>query len=101
MGITGDQRRALQMLADSPEGCTVPMMLAYGCAIVALRRLVRDQLAMTARERVPRARRTITVVRLRITNAGRRALASSRLLPSERVLPVEPVARLDQGREPR
>jgi plasmid stabilization system protein ParE len=74
MGITGHQRRALQMLADSPDGCTVPTMLAYGCAIVALRRMVRDQLATAARERAPRARRTVTVVRLRITDAGRRAL---------------------------
>jgi hypothetical protein len=73
MGITGDQRRALQMLADSPDGCAVPMMLAYGCAIVALRRLVRNQLATAVRERAPRVQRT-TVVRLRITDAGRRVL---------------------------
>jgi hypothetical protein len=76
MGITGDQRRALQMLADSPDGCAVPMMLAYGCAIVALRRLVRNQLATAVRERAPRAPRAhrTTVVRLRITDAGRRML---------------------------
>jgi hypothetical protein len=63
------------MLADSPEERPVPMMLASGCAIGALRRLVRDQLATAARERAPRAR-TITVVRLRITDAGRCKLAS-------------------------
>ena len=72
---------------NSPEGRPVPMMLASGCAIGALRRLVRDQLATAARERAPRARRTITVVRLRITDAGRRKLAGS-----ERALPVDAVA---------
>jgi hypothetical protein len=75
MGITGDQRRALQMIADSPDGCAVPMMLAYGCAIAELRRLVRNQLATAVRERAPHAQRTTTVVRLRITHAGRRVLA--------------------------
>jgi len=45
MGITRDQRQALEMLAASTNGYSVPMMLAQGCGIVALRRLVRDQLA--------------------------------------------------------
>jgi hypothetical protein len=79
MGITGDQRQALEMFAASPNGYSVPMMLAEGCGIVALRRLVRDQLATAARERVAQARRTRTVVRLRITDAGRRTLARSSL----------------------
>jgi len=74
MGITDDQRQALRMLADSPEGCTVPMMLARGCAIMELRRLVRGELATAGRERVPRSRPSGTVVRLRITQAGRRCL---------------------------
>jgi hypothetical protein len=79
MGINDDQRQALRMLADSPEGCTVPMMLAHGCAVMELRRLVRAQLATAGRERVPRSRPSSSIVRLRITQAGRRALAAAAL----------------------
>ena len=63
------------MLAGSVHGNTESIMLAHGFAIGVLRDLVRDGLATAAREMVVSGRRRITVTRLRITDAGRRALA--------------------------
>ena len=75
MAISPEQRQALEMLAGSPHGCTESIMMVHGCAIGVLRDLVRDGLATAAREMVVSGRRRITVTRLRITDAGRRALA--------------------------
>jgi hypothetical protein len=45
MAVSGEQRRALQMLADSPLGATEVIMLAHGFTNVMLDSLVRDGLA--------------------------------------------------------
>jgi hypothetical protein len=45
MAITPDQRRALQMLAGSPHGCTEAIMLAHGFTDQILGRLVLNGLA--------------------------------------------------------
>jgi hypothetical protein len=70
-----DQRRALKLLAGSPRGCTESIMLAHGFRIEMLAQLVRDGLASAAPESVRAGGRSIEVVRLQITGAGRRALA--------------------------
>jgi hypothetical protein len=75
MAITADEREALRMLVGSPHGCSESIMLAHGFAIGMLRDLVRNEFATADREFVRAGRRTITIVRLRITEAGRRALA--------------------------
>jgi hypothetical protein len=49
--------------------------VAHGCAIGVLRDLVRDGLATAASETTVAGRRRIMVTRLRITGAGRLALA--------------------------
>jgi hypothetical protein len=74
MVLTTGQRQALELLADAAHGCTVPLMLGRGCDVVALRHLARYRLAVADRVRVPGNRRD-TVVRLRISDAGRSALA--------------------------
>jgi hypothetical protein len=75
--LTNNQRRALTLLANSMYGCTVPHMLSRGCTLAALRHLARSRLTVTDRVREPGRPGTLTVVRLRISNAGRKALAQS------------------------
>jgi hypothetical protein len=75
MALAADQRSALQMLAGTPHGSTESIMLAHGFAIGMLRDLVRDGLATAQREKVREGKQYITVTRLRITDAGRRAMA--------------------------
>ena len=75
MALSTEQRRALEMLAGSPHGCTESIMMAHGCAIGVLRDFVRDGLATAASETTVAGRRRIMVTRLRITGAGRLALA--------------------------
>jgi hypothetical protein len=74
MVLTNSQREALKLLANAADGYTVPFMLGRGCSVVALRRLTRCGLAITDRVRGPGKRR-LTIARLRISDAGRRALA--------------------------
>jgi hypothetical protein len=75
MRLAVDQRDVLQMLANAADGCTVPALLDYGYTVTTLRRLVRSQLAVAERVHIPGVRRSLTAVRLRISDAGRRALA--------------------------
>jgi hypothetical protein len=74
MVLTTGQRQALELLADAAHGCTVPLMLGRGCDVMALRHLARHRLAVADRVRV-RGGRSDTVVRLRISDDGRKALA--------------------------
>jgi hypothetical protein len=72
-----DQRRALELLAGSMRGLTKSIMLMHGFTNDRLAGLVRDGLATAKLEHVRAGRRAIEVTRLRITDAGRRALTSS------------------------
>lgn len=63
------------MLAGSPDGATEAVMLAHGFAVELLLDLFRDGLVTAKVERMRVADRWINVVRVRITDAGRRALA--------------------------
>jgi hypothetical protein len=73
-----DRRRALELLASCRDGCTEAMMLAHGFTIPQMVELVRAGLAMATADRVVAGRRTIKVARVRITEAGRRALAETK-----------------------
>jgi hypothetical protein len=75
MAVSGEQRRALQMLAGSPLGATEAMMLAHGFTNTTLDALVRDGLATTERRAMRAGRKPITVTWFAITDAGRQALA--------------------------
>jgi hypothetical protein len=70
-----DRRRALELLAGSREGCTKAMMRAHGFSIDMLVELVKVGLATTKRERMVAGGRQTDVARVRITEAGRQALA--------------------------
>jgi hypothetical protein len=73
--IKPTRRRALELLASCPDGCTEAIMLAHGCTIPQVVELIRAGLASAHTERVVAGGRPIEVTHVRITEAGRRALS--------------------------
>jgi hypothetical protein len=77
MKLSADQRKAIQMLASShAAGATEALLLAHGFTIEQLAELVHAGLvtAMPERVRSGSSDKVIEVTRVRITEAGRRAL---------------------------
>jgi hypothetical protein len=72
--VTADQRHALILLARSPMGRTETFMLLHGCTPQLLGSLILAKLVTASKTRVGRGRQ-IEVIRMRITDAGRHALA--------------------------
>ena len=70
-----DRRRALELLAESRYGYTKAILRAHGFSIDMMIELVKAGLATTKRERMVADGRQTGVVRVRITAAGRQALA--------------------------
>ena len=73
----GEQKRALQLLAGSPHGCTEAIMLAHGFTAELLVDLVHDGLAKAVPGIMYAGKRPIEVTKLRITDLGRQALADT------------------------
>jgi hypothetical protein len=73
-GPKPDRRRALELLAASNDGATEAIMLAHGFTVEQLVELVRSGLASATPERVVAGKRAMQMTRVRITEAGRRAL---------------------------
>jgi len=73
-----DRSRALELLATSPDGATEAVMLAHGFTVPLMVELVRAGLASATPERVVAGKRATQVTRVRITEAGRRALARTK-----------------------
>jgi hypothetical protein len=69
--LSAEQRRALQLLADIPFGVTETAMSVNGFARQTIVRLLRAGLATTERDNLKAGQ---SIGRLRITEAGRRAL---------------------------
>jgi hypothetical protein len=72
------RRRALDLLEHNRDGCTEAIMLAHGFTADMLVELVTARLAIAQTERMVAGRRPVEVIRFRITEAGRRALAELR-----------------------
>jgi hypothetical protein len=73
-GLNKEQRHALALLASIPHGITEDLLaLAHGFDRAMITRLVDTGLA-TAQREIVSGRATIEVVRIRISDAGRRAL---------------------------
>jgi hypothetical protein len=70
-----DRRRALELLAASRDGATEAIMRAHGFTGEQMVELVRDGLASATAERVRAGKHEMEVATVRITEAGRRALA--------------------------
>jgi hypothetical protein len=73
--LSKEKRRALQLLARSPNGCTEALMMAHGFELVMLAKLVIDGLAVAVDHSTMAGRRRMKVVWLQITPAGRKAIA--------------------------
>jgi hypothetical protein len=69
------EHRLLAMLAESVDGCTDVLLVAHGFDFELMARLVRERLATATPERTFAAGNPIEVTRVRITDAGRLALA--------------------------
>ena len=73
---SAERRRALELLDASPDGCPAAILLAHGFKTELLAGLVNERLATAAPERVKAGARAVEVIRIKITDAGRRALAA-------------------------
>ena len=71
-----DRRRALELLASSPDGCTEALMVANGFTIELLLELLRTGLATAHAERRIVDGKMTEVARMGITDEGRRLLES-------------------------
>ena len=69
-----DWRRALEVLANSPEGATEALLFAHGLLYKAITGLVDSGLATSTIEPFLADGRLVKVMRFRITEAGRVAL---------------------------
>jgi hypothetical protein len=67
-------RQALELLAVDPRGLAEALLLTYGFTRDLLAGLVGTGLATAQQQTVKAGGKTIRVVRIRITEAGRRAL---------------------------
>ena len=75
--LSAEQRRALAILADAGQrGCTDQLMMAHGFTFDILAGIVRAGLATATLRRKRAVRRMNEVARLRITDAGRRAVSN-------------------------
>jgi hypothetical protein len=72
--LTSARRRGLTVLAGSPNGCTDTVLTAHGIALGFVLRLVRDGLASVHSETVMGPNRTLDIIRIKITDAGRQAI---------------------------
>jgi hypothetical protein len=73
--LTDEQRRALRILARNPNGCTDAVMMARGFEREILAMLVFDGLVNVEAHETILGRRHMKVFWLRITEAGRKAIA--------------------------
>ena len=74
-GPKPDRRRALELLAASPEGCTEAQMFANGFTAELLIELVRAGLVSAHAERVVGDGKMTEVARVKLSEAGWQALA--------------------------
>jgi hypothetical protein len=75
-GPKPDRRRALELLAASPDGCTEALMFANGFTAELLVELVQAGLASAHAERMIADGKMTEVGRVKISEAGWQALAA-------------------------
>jgi hypothetical protein len=78
--MTPQHLLALSVLAGSPDGCSEAMLRSRGFTVDAMADLIHAKLVSAVIERLIDGEETIDVMRLRITEAGRRFRGSG--LPS-------------------
>jgi hypothetical protein len=75
ISAVGERRRALELLARGPTGCTETLMLAHGFSAEVLSRLVVDGFANVQRGTVLAGQRQLTVNWMEITDLGYAAIS--------------------------
>jgi hypothetical protein len=73
--LSDEERRALQLLARSPNGCTEALLMAHGFELAFLGKLILDGFAMAAPHETHAGSRPMIVVWMTITAVGRKAIA--------------------------
>jgi hypothetical protein len=73
--LSDEKRRALQLLARSPNGCTEALMMAHGFELALLGDLALGGFASATPHLTYARGRPMMVVWMTITPAGRRAIA--------------------------
>jgi hypothetical protein len=72
--LPADQRRALNLLVNSANGCAESVMLAFGITKDVIAKLLITRLAESEVDRRVTGEKGDDLWRVRITDAGRRAL---------------------------
>jgi hypothetical protein len=72
--LTAEQRRALQLLAKAPNGCTEAALRARGFSLTLAVSLVGRGYAVAKPQTMRAAGQTFGFMRFLITDAGRRAI---------------------------
>jgi hypothetical protein len=70
-----DERRVLEMLAAADNGSTDALLLGYGFKLEMMLGMVGAGLVTASAERAAVAGHAVEITRMRITEAGRQALA--------------------------
>jgi hypothetical protein len=73
--MIADERPLLDPLAASDDGASDALLLAHSFTVALMVEVVRAELATATPERTFAAGKPVEVSRIRITDAGRRALA--------------------------
>jgi hypothetical protein len=73
--MTDDERRLLELLAKSADGCTGALLTAQGFKLDVLISIVSAEFATAQPERTLTSGKPVEGTRVRITEAGRQALA--------------------------
>ena len=93
--------RALRILADSPEGHTITIMMVHGFSAELLSDLIKTELVTARQESITRGEHISDVVRLRITEMGQETLGGGRARkpddPLQRALRSAKVALLNRS----
>jgi hypothetical protein len=73
--LTEDMRMVLDVLASCPDGATLPLLLrTHGCSTQAIGQCLDQHYAREQREQI----RSSDIMRVWITEAGRRALTAAK-----------------------
>jgi hypothetical protein len=87
--VIPEWRHALELLADSADGCTEALLFAHGFTSATIAGLVDTGLVAATTERVIAGQRPVDVTRFRITRRGWAALETVTLpVPNERGRPL-------------
>jgi len=74
VNLSASHRRALELLSGSADGLTQALLMAHGVAAELIAQLILDGLVGAEAERMMAGGKLIEVRRIRITDAGRRAI---------------------------